>query len=162
MADIHNPNARSKNMRAIRSSGTSIENKVQEIIESLGIKYRKQVSSLPGKPDFVIDDYQAILFVHGCFWHGHNCHVSNIPMTRTDYWLNKINKNINRDYMVMDLLSNLGWKILILWECALRGRKKISDKEISERIEEWLCEDHLHAEVDMNGISRIVLNHPTQ
>ncbi|WP_445495986.1 very short patch repair endonuclease [Photorhabdus sp. SF281] len=157
MADVHNPSTRSKNMRAIRNCDTAIEKKLVKILHNLGVIYRMQVSDLPGKPDFVIDEYQAILFVHGCFWHGHNCHLFKTPATRTEFWLDKIGKNIKRDQCVMNFLSDNRWKILVVWECTLRGRLKLTDNELSERIEEWLCVSETHAEIDTVGIHKVFL-----
>ncbi|MDE9565912.1 DNA mismatch endonuclease Vsr [Xenorhabdus bovienii] len=155
MAENHNSEIRSKIMRKVRNSGTSIEIKVEKLIDNLGVRYRKQVSHLPGKPDFVIDEYQAVLFVHGCFWHGHECYKFKFPMTRKEFWFKKINHNIHRDQIVVNSLFNLGWKILIIWGCSLQGKYKLSDKNLSERIEEWLCEDYLCAEIDTKGIHKI-------
>lgn len=89
MADVHSPSIRSKNMRAIRNKNTAIEKCLSRILDESGIAYRTQVSELPGKPDFVIDDYKAIIFVHGCFWHQHDCYLFKVPATRTDFWLKK-------------------------------------------------------------------------
>ncbi|MDE9544545.1 very short patch repair endonuclease [Xenorhabdus bovienii] len=158
MVKNNNPEIRSRIMRSIRSSNTSIEKKVEKIIEEFGVAYRKQVSELLGKPDFVIDEYQAVLFVHGCFWHGHECYIFKPPMTRREFWLKKINGNIHRDRMVVSYLLNLGWKVLIVWECSLQGKYKLSDNKLSERIEEWLCEDYSFAEIDANGIHDVYLH----
>ncbi|MBD2796497.1 DNA mismatch endonuclease Vsr [Xenorhabdus sp. 18] len=155
MADNHNSETRSRNMRAIRSSDTSIEKKVEKIIQGLGVSYRKQVADLPGKPDFVIDEYKAILFVHGCFWHGHKCYMFKPPATRREFWLKKIKYNIHRDNAVINYLLELDWEILIIWGCSLNGKYKLSDRDLSERIEEWLCEGYLCAEIDYKGIHQV-------
>ncbi|SFN94053.1 very short patch repair endonuclease [Xenorhabdus japonica] len=152
MSNINDPKVRSRIMRSIKSSGTSIENKIERIIVDLNVNYRKQVSGLPGKPDFVIDEYKSVLFVHGCFWHGHKCYIFKPPVTRRDFWLKKINRNINRDKVVVNSLIKLNWKVLIVWECSLVGKYRLSYKGLSERIEEWLCEDYLCAEIDFEGI----------
>ncbi|WP_258086902.1 very short patch repair endonuclease [Xenorhabdus bovienii] len=155
MADIHNSEVRSRNMRAIKSRNTSIEKKIEKIIGELGVIYRKQVSDLPGKPDFVIDEYQAVLFVHGCFWHGHKCYMFKFPTTRREFWQKKINNNIYRDHVVIHSLLKLGLKVLVVWGCSLKGKYKLSDDDLSERIEEWLCENYSCAEIDIKGIHKI-------
>lgn len=153
MADVHDPQTRSKNMRAIKNRGTAIEKKVGELLLQSGFTYREQVQDLPGKPDFVIDNYKAIVFVHGCFWHHHDCHLFKVPATRTDFWIEKIQKNVLNDQRVMQNLSSSGWRILIVWECCLKGRLKLSEVEIAARLEEWLCASSYHAEIDSAGIN---------
>ncbi|OKO99758.1 very short patch repair endonuclease [Xenorhabdus eapokensis] len=152
MSKVNDPEVRSRIMRSIKSSDTFIEKKIEKIIINLDVRYRKQVSDLPGKPDFVIDEYNSVLFVHGCFWHGHKCYIFKPPMTRRDFWLKKINRNISRDKAVVSSLIKLNWKVLIVWECSLTGKYRLSDKGLSERVEEWLCEDYLYAEIDNEGI----------
>lgn len=155
MADVHDPKTRSRNMRAIKNRGTTIEKKVGELLVQSGFTFREQVQDLPGKPDFVIDDYKAIVFVHGCFWHHHNCHLFKVPSTRTDFWMTKIQKNVLNDQKVMQGLSSSGWRILIVWECGLKGRLKLSFPELGLRLEEWICAASSHAEMDTKGIHQI-------
>ncbi|MGP2544586.1 very short patch repair endonuclease [Yersinia sp. 2541 StPb PI] len=152
MTDVHSPATRSKNMRAIRNSNTSIERKLNEILEQLGVFFRTQVQELEGRPDFVIDEYKAVIFTHGCFWHKHQCHLSKMPKTRTEFWANKIGKNIYRDNLITKQLLVKRWRILVIWECALKGRLKLNDKDITERLEEWLCAGNIYAEIDTLGI----------
>ncbi|OPJ94449.1 very short patch repair endonuclease [Serratia marcescens] len=152
MADVHPPAVRSKNMRAIRNQNTAIEKKLSQLLDEAGIAYRTQATDLPGKPDFVLDAYKAVIFVHGCFWHQHDCYLFKIPATRTDFWLKKIDSNVKRDNKVTELLSEQGWRELIIWECAMRGRLKLSTSALSERIEEWLCAGYNNAEVNSKGI----------
>ncbi|EKN3829068.1 very short patch repair endonuclease [Yersinia enterocolitica] len=156
MADVHSSETRSKNMRAIRTKDTAIEVKLAKILDLLGLSYRVQIRELPGKPDFVIDDYRAIIFVHGCFWHKHDCHLFKIPATRTDFWLKKIQGNVKRDNDVIKHLSADGWKVLVVWECALRGKYKLTDNDISARVEEWICSSEVNAQIDTQGISQVI------
>ncbi|MER5119063.1 MULTISPECIES: very short patch repair endonuclease [Serratia] len=155
MADVHTPAVRSKNMRAIRNQNTAIEKKLSQLLDEAGIAYRTQATDLPGKPDFVIDAYKAVIFVHGCFWHQHDCYLFKIPATRTDFWLKKIDSNVKRDNKVTELLSEQGWRELIIWECAMKGRLKLSTSALSERIEEWLCASEHHACIDTKGIHHL-------
>ncbi|HDV7162336.1 TPA: very short patch repair endonuclease [Yersinia enterocolitica] len=158
MADVHSSETRSKNMRAIRTKDTAIEVKLAKILDLLGLSYRVQIRELPGKPDFVIDDYRAIIFVHGCFWHKHNCHLFKTPVTRTDFWLKKIQGNVKRDNDVIKHLFGDGWKILVVWECALRGKHKLTDNDISARVEEWICSSEVNAQIDAQGISQMIFS----
>lgn len=158
MADVHSSETRSKNMRAIRTKDTAIEVKLAKILDLLGLSYRVQIRELPGKPDFVIDDYRAIIFVHGCFWHKHNCYLFKTPATRTDFWLKKIQGNVKRDNDVMKYLSADGWKVLVVWECALRGKYKLTDNDISARVEEWICSSEVNAKIDTQGISQVIFS----
>lgn len=152
MADVHDSKTRSKNMRAIKNRGTAIEKKVAELLLESGFSFREQVQDLPGKPDFVIDDYKAIIFVHGCFWHRHDCYLFKVPATRTDFWMMKIQSNAKHDHIIIHELDERGWKILTIWECCLKGRLKISELEITARIEEWIFVSNSHAVIDLKGL----------
>ncbi|CNI35694.1 MULTISPECIES: very short patch repair endonuclease [Yersinia] len=156
MADVHSSETRSKNMRAIRARDTAIEIKLAKILDQLGLSYLVQVSELPGKPDFIVDEYRAIIFVHGCFWHKHNCHLFKSPASHTDFWLKKIQGNVKRDDKVIKQLSDDGWKVLVVWECALRGKHKLTDNDISARVEEWICSSEVNAQIDTQGISQMI------
>ncbi|MGV3346240.1 very short patch repair endonuclease [Enterobacteriaceae bacterium LUAb1] len=154
MADVHSREIRSKNMRAIRSSDTAIENRLAQLLQQMGFSYRVQDRSLPGRPDFILDDYQVIIFVHGCFWHHHHCYLFNVPETRTAFWMEKINSNVLRDEQHSRTLSETGWRVLLVWECALRGRKKLDDNALTDRLEEWICAGTGNAEIDTYGIQQ--------
>ena len=139
-------------MRAIKNRGTVIEKKVAGLLSESGFTFREQVQDLPGKPDFVVDDYKAVIFVHGSFWHHHNCYLFKVPATRTDFWINKIHNNVKNDERVIQNILENGWRILIIWECSLKGRKKLSHNNILERIEEWLCTSAKTSYIDTNGM----------
>ena len=152
MADVHDKATRSKNMRAIATRDTAIEKRLATLLEGLGLTFRVQVAELAGKPDFVLDAYRCVIFTHGCFWHHHACYLFKVPATRTDFWLEKIGKNVERDGRDTARLHELGWRVLIVWECALRGRLKLSDAALSERLEEWICGGGDTAQIDTRGI----------
>ncbi|MDN4626075.1 very short patch repair endonuclease [Erwinia sp. PsM31] len=152
MADVHTSAIRSKNMRAIRTQDTAIEIRLAELLAERGFSYRVQDKTLPGKPDFVLENPQAIIFVHGCFWHHHDCYLFKVPATRTEFWMNKISGNVTRDKRFIDQLSASGWRVLVVWECALRGKHKLADEAISARLEEWLFAGEGNAEIDWQGI----------
>ncbi|AUQ23961.1 very short patch repair endonuclease [Dickeya zeae] len=155
MADVHKPEIRRKNMKAIGNHDTAIELKISSILAQLGFEFRTQVKNMPGKPDFVIDEYRKVIFTHGCFWHHHNCHLFKVPATRTEFWLKKINQNVTRDKENNQKLISDGWSILLIWECAIRGRYKLSEQDISERIEEWVCAGDYSAEINISGLHHL-------
>ncbi|MGG7445153.1 very short patch repair endonuclease [Kosakonia oryzendophytica] len=156
MADVHDKATRSKNMRAIATRDTAIEKRLASCLQSLGLDFRVQDAALPGRPDFVLDNYRCVIFTHGCFWHRHRCHLFKVPATRTDFWLEKIGKNVARDKRDCGLLREQGWRVLIVWECALRGKLKLSDQALSERLEEWVCEGGALAQIDTQGIHAVM------
>lgn len=152
MADVHDKATRSKNMRAIATRDTAIEKRLASLLERLGLTFRVQDAALPGRPDFVLDEYRAVIFTHGCFWHHHECYLFKVPATRTEFWLEKIGKNVVRDNRDSALLREQGWRVLIVWECALRGRLKLTDDALGERLEEWICGGGDAAQIDTLGI----------
>lgn len=152
MADVHSSAVRSKNMRAIRTRDTAIENCLAGLLAERGFSYAVQDRTLPGKPDFVLAEYQTVIFVHGCFWHHHHCHLFKVPSTRTDFWMKKIDGNVERDRRNIAALSAVGWKVLVVWECALRGKFRLAETDISSRLEEWICAGEGKGEIDFKGI----------
>mgnify|MGYP001243727932 CR=1 FL=1 len=124
MADVHSKKQRSYNMSKIKSKNTKPEIKVRKFLHGEGFRFRIHRKDLPGKPDIVLPKYNTVIFVHGCFWHGHEgCKYFVIPKTRTDWWLNKINKNIENDKKAIRLLEEQGWKVITIWECQLKKDK---------------------------------------
>ncbi|MFR7607951.1 MAG: very short patch repair endonuclease [Odoribacter laneus] len=121
MTDVHSKATRSYNMAMIKSKNTKPELIVRKYLFSKGFRYRLNVKDLAGKPDIVLPKYRTVIFVHGCFWHGHEeCKIAHIPQTRTDYWKNKIQKNITRDLANHQKLKKAGWNIMTIWECQLK------------------------------------------
>lgn len=121
MADVHNKKTRSYNMSRIKSKNTKPEMLVRKFLFSNGFRYRLHDKKLPGKPDLVLAKYKTVVFVHGCFWHGHEgCKYSVIPKTRTDWWLSKINGNKQNDIINAKNLQENGWKIINIFECELK------------------------------------------
>ena len=117
----HSPKVRSYNMSQIKSTNTKPEEMVRKYLFSRGLRYRKNVKTLPGKPDIVLAKYKTIIFVNGCFWHGHNgCKYFVMPKSNTDYWREKIKKNIERDRKNYNNLSESGWNVITVWECQLK------------------------------------------
>ena len=128
--DNHSKKVRTYNRSKMRSVDTKPEDMVRKYLFSKRLRYRKNVKTLPGKPDIVLPKYKTIIFVNGCFWHGHqNCKYFVMPKSNTEYWKNKISNNIARDQIIYKRLSNLGWNILIIWECELKKDKRESTLE---------------------------------
>ena len=124
MADVHTKEIRSYNMSRIKGKNTKPEMLVRRFLHANGYRYKLHDKSLPGKPDIVLPKYKTVIFVHGCFWHGHkNCKYFVVPKTRTEWWLNKINGNIANDAKAAKALKKEGWKIIHLWECRLKPAK---------------------------------------
>jgi len=123
MVDIVSKEVRSKMMSGIRGKNTKPELLVRRGLFAKGFRYRLHAQDLPGKPDLVFAKYRTVLFVNGCFWHGHNCHLFRPPATNTDFWETKIAKNRAKDESNKHLLLASGWKVVIVWECAMKGRK---------------------------------------
>ena len=123
MADVHSKETRSYNMSRIKGKNTKPEMLVRQFLHKNGFRYRLHVKSLPGKPDIVLPKYKTVIFVHGCFWHGHNgCKYYVVPKTRTEWWLNKIKGNATNDINAETLLTASGWKIIKIWECELKKK----------------------------------------
>lgn len=113
---------RSYIMSMIKSRNTKPEMIVRKYLFSKGFRYRIHVKSLPGSPDIVLPKYRVAIFVNGCFWHGHDCPEFRPPKVRTDFWMNKINRNRERDTAVRQQLRELGWRTMAIWECQLKSK----------------------------------------
>lgn len=132
MADVHTPEQRSRNMSAIRSKDTKPEEIVRKYLFAQGFRYRKNDTRLPGKPDIVLPRYKTVIFVNGCFWHAHEgCRYFVWPKNNEDFWKKKISGNVLRDSTNYEKLRQLGWRILIVWECEL---KKASRQKTLEQL----------------------------
>ena len=110
-------------MSRIRGKDTAIEKKVRSCLFRLGYRFRKNDPRLPGKPDIVLPKYKTVVFIHGCFWHRHqNCKDATTPKTRTDFWMEKLQKNVNNDLKHYEELTNAGWRVHVMWECDIEKR----------------------------------------
>jgi len=138
MPDVHDPETRSRNMAAVRGKDTKPELLIRKGLHSRGLRFRLHVRDLPGKPDLVFPKHKAVLFVHGCFWHGHNCHLFKLPATRTEFWKEKIEGNRQRDEKALAALKKEGWRAGIIWECALRGKGRRDPYEVLSLTEAWI------------------------
>ena len=138
MADIMDRATRSRVMSRIRSGNTKPEMAVRRLLHGAGFRYRLQVKSLPGRPDIVLPKHHALVFVHGCFWHGHDCPAFRLPSSRRKFWKEKIRRNRERDTLAECLLREGGWRVALVWECALRGRGQIASALLERRLTAWL------------------------
>lgn len=121
MADVLTPEQRRLNMSRIRGRDTKPEMLIRRGLHACGLRYRLQDRNLPGRPDLVFPKYRAVILIHGCFWHGHICPLFRIPATRTEFWTEKIHANQIRDQRAHEALRKMGWRVLTIWECSLKG-----------------------------------------
>lgn len=141
MTDVNDPATRSRNMAAVRARDTKPELMIRRALHGAGLRYRLNVRDLPGKPDIVLPRYRAVVFVHGCFWHRHECDLFRWPESRTDFWREKLNANAARDVKAADALEEAGWRQAVIWECALKGRKKRDFQDTMQRLIAWIRSD---------------------
>ena len=135
MADVHDKKTRSYNMSQVKGKDTKPEMVVRRFLHAEGFRYRLHVKDLPGKPDLVFPKYKTVVFIHGCFWHGHErCKYFVIPKTNTQWWQNKIEGNKQRDYKNYRKLREAGWKVIVLFECELK--KEQIDQRLSSLVDE--------------------------
>ena len=126
-------------MSGIRGKDTQPELVIRKALFARGLRYRLHVASLPGKPDLVFPKYRAVIFIHGCFWHRHACHLFKWPSTNADKWRKKINRNAEVDQKNYVALGRKGWRILTVWECSLKGKCRLDLDDIIDRIVDWLA-----------------------
>lgn len=139
MVDVVSRKVRSRMMAGIRGKNTKPELAIRSGLHALGFRFRLHGRELPGKPDLVLPKWNAVIFAHGCFWHGHNCHLFRLPSTRRVFWKRKIAGNCERDKFAKRELQRRGWRVLTVWECALKGRGRLPTNEISDKCANWLA-----------------------
>ena len=135
MPDIFAPEKRHEIMQNVKTKNTAPEIKLRSLLHKNGFRFRVNRKDLPGKPDIVLPKYRAVIFVHGCFWHGHDCPRGQRPQTNADFWNQKIDRNVIRDKSDVSLLESLGWRVLIVWECVI---KKKNEAVLLSRVKEFL------------------------
>ncbi len=128
-------------MSGIRGKDTKPEIVIRKALHAAGFRYRLHDRRLPGKPDMVFPKYRAVLFIHGCFWHGHDCHLFRLPSTRPEFWKSKIEGNVVRDCAATEQLQTAGWRVGTVWECALKGREKLEFAAVAGQLADWLRSD---------------------
>ena len=131
MADIVSPEKRSDMMSGIRGKDTKPEIVVRQLLHRLGYRFRLHCKNLPGKPDIVLPKWRTVIFVNGCYWHGHeDCHLFRLPKTRTEFWTNKIEGNRARDERNYSVLQGSGWKTVVIWECSVSKKLSLSAEQL--------------------------------
>jgi len=138
MVDVVSKEVRSRMMSGIRSKDTKPEVLIRKGLHELGFRFRLHDKTLPGRPDIVLPKYRATIFVHGCFWHGHDCSLFKRPTTRPEFWIDKIDTNRNRDLKTETALQQAGWRIGRVWECSLKGAKRRQLREVIQECALWL------------------------
>ena len=140
MVDVVDSATRSRMMSGIRGRDTRPEILIRRLLHRQGFRFRLHVRDLPGKPDIVLPRYRAVIFAHGCFWHGHDCPLFKWPETRPDFWRYKIGRNQANDNRAIEVLQANGWRVGIVWECAMRGARK-NIEGVAHRLADWLRSD---------------------
>lgn len=138
MTDVVDKSTRSKMMSGIGSKNTVPERLIRTGLHALGFRYRLHNAALPGKPDMAFPKYRAVIQVNGCFWHRHNCHLFKWPKTRRLFWQKKLSDNAVRDARNIAALESMGWRVLTVWECALKGREKRKLPEVIHTAAHWI------------------------
>ena len=146
MADVVDPATRSRMMSGIRGKNTKPELLIRKALHARGFRYRLHCD-LPGKPDICLPKHRAVIFVHGCFWHGHECHLFKWPATRPEFWRAKIGRNREVDRDAQAELFAAGWRVAELWECALKGREKLPFGSILDRLSVWVRSEDMALEI---------------
>jgi len=136
--DVVDPATRSRMMAGIRGKNTKPELVIRRGLHRRGYRYRLHCKDLPGKPDLCFPRRRAAVFVHGCFWHGHQCRLFKWPSTRPEFWREKIYRNVAVDERARMALTEMGWRVLIVWECAMRGPGSMGPADILEIASKWL------------------------
>ncbi len=125
-------------MSGIRSKNTTPELVIRKALHRLGFRFRLHQSDLPGKPDLVFQKYRAVIFAHGCFWHGHKCHLFKWPSSCSSFWREKISGNRKKDKKSIEKLFSEKWRVLVIWECAFKGKLKLEPKKLFSTTRKWL------------------------
>jgi DNA mismatch endonuclease (patch repair protein) len=150
MADIVNASTRSMMMSRVRGKDTRQEVEIRKRLFSLGFRYRLNDNKLPGKPDLVLPRYKAVILIHGCYWHAHDCYLFQLPATNKAFWKKKLLGNRQRDEANIEKLNKLGWRILIIWDCASRvvGRNRAAEFDrIATQAAKWLRSGRGNSEI---------------
>jgi DNA mismatch endonuclease (patch repair protein) len=147
VADVVSKEVRSKMMSAIKGRDTKPELLIRKGLHALGVRYSLHRRDLPGKPDLVLTKHNAIIFIHGCFWHRHNCYLFKWPSTRIAFWKKKLNRNVEVDERNIDLLLSKGWRIGVVWECALKGKSEDKITKVVNQCHNWLLSKNFYLEI---------------
>ncbi len=147
MPDVVSPKKRSQMMAGIKGRDTNPELVIRRGLHAAGFRFRLHGKDLPGKPDLVFKKYDAVIFVNGCFWHKHDCHLFKWPQSRPDFWKKKIEGTVHRDIKVRQALDTMNWRYLTVWECALKGKTRRPIEDMLDEISDWLYNGHTSIEI---------------
>lgn len=147
MADIVSAAVRSRMMAGIKGKNTNPEMLLRRGLHARGFRFRLHDKSLPGTPDIILPRHRAVLFAHGCFWHGHDCHLFKWPRTREEFWRAKIARNQELDAKAEATLAKTDWRYAVVWECALKGRTRLPIEDVLASCVEWIRSDLPRLEV---------------
>ncbi len=143
MTDVLTPDQRRMNMSRIRGRDTRPEMLIRRGLHSRGFRYRLHDRTLPGRPDLVFPQFRTAVFINGCFWHAHGCALSKLPATRQDFWRTKLQSNAVRVRKAIDALRAVGWHVLVVWECALRGPRRKKDESVLDTVAAYIRDGKL-------------------
>lgn len=135
-------------MAGIKGKDTRAELTIRRGLHRLGFRYQLHRKDLPGKPDLVFPKYKAVIFINGCFWHAHHCHIFKWPSSRIEFWKEKIGKNKIRDLKNIESCILSGWKVLVIWECSLKGKTRRKLNEVIHTAANWIMYDSQNAEIE--------------
>ncbi len=133
--DVHSKETRSYNMSRIKGKNTKTEEKIRKYLFSRGFRYRANDRRYPGTPDIVLPKYKTVVFVNGCFWHRHDgCKYTTTPSTNTEFWLEKFKRNVENDYRNQTALTELGWQVIVVWECDIKHNFQKTMEQLEHQI----------------------------
>jgi DNA mismatch endonuclease (patch repair protein) len=147
MADVVSKEKRSLMMSGIKGKDTKPELLVRKGLHKLGFRYKLHSRKLPGKPDLVFSKYNAVLFVNGCFWHMHTCHLFKMPSSRIPFWKKKLNRNMELDAKALAELKKRNIRVCIIWECALKGKHRLELASVLQSCSDWLESENSYLEI---------------
>ena len=152
MIDVVDRETRSRMMSGIRAKNTRPELFIRIGLHALGFRYRLHAKDIPGKPDVVFPRYGALVVVHGCYWHGHGCRYFKWPKSNEAFWKEKISSNRKRDRVNLKLQEQLGWRTIVVWECAIRKNLIDQNFDVVDLVARWLTKDTRSAYLDESGV----------
>lgn len=150
--DTVDSQTRSKIMARVGQKNTGAEMMLRRALHRRGLRYRLHDRSLPGSPDIVFPRFNSVLFVHGCYWHSHGCYRSTIPKSSREFWTNKFETNRTRDERSRKLLVSQGWRVLTVWECALRGKLSSPVEDVADAVWDWLGSEVQMGEIEGRSV----------
>lgn len=153
MTDIVDIETRSRIMASVGQRDTGPELRLRHSLHRLGLRYRLHERKLPGSPDLVLPRFNAVVFIHGCFWHIHKgCKFATKPLSRKEFWREKFEANIKRDRKNYDALAAKGWRVLVVWECAIKGKKDNEMEALGKEVKNWLKSSQKYCEIGSSAI----------